>query len=101
MKLFGKRKAIGEYVEEWAATPGAVLADVRDPEEFAAGHIPGAVNLPLSALGSIPVKRDTPLYLYCLRGTRSLRAAALLKRSGYTNVRSIGGIRNWHGTPER
>ncbi len=73
---------------------------MRDPEEFASGHIPGAVNLPLSALGSIPVQRDTPLYLYCLRGTRSLRAAGILRRAGYTNVRSIGGIRDWHGETE-
>lgn len=44
--------------------------------------------------------KDKPLFLYCLRGTRSKRAAMILKRMGYQEVRSIGGIRGYKGDLE-
>ena len=66
--------------------------------------IPGSVNLPLSALDtaeiSIP-RRDTPLFVYCLAGTRSTQAVARLQRMGYTRVENIGGIRGYRGETER
>ena len=92
--LFGN---IRKGLEEYRATPGAVLVDVREADEFRAGHIPGAVNAPLSTLGSTDLPLDRPLFLYCLRGSRSARAAVLLKRRGCARVRSIGGIIGYKG----
>ncbi len=99
MIFFGKSK-INEAVEECRSTPGAVLLDVREIDEYRSGHIPGAVNVPLSGIGDIDIPRDKTLYIYCLRGTRSRRAAAALKRAGYT-ARSIGGIVSYKGTLEK
>ena len=92
---------INKGVKEYRTTPGAVLIDVREPGEFAAGHIPGAVNMPLSGSRNLSFDKDTPLYLYCLRGSRSLKASAILKGQGYTNVKSIGGITGYKGELER
>ena len=94
MLLFGN---INRGLAEYGSVPGAVLVDVREAEEFAAGHIPGAVNLPLSRIKTVALPKDTPLFLYCLRGSRSLRAVGILKRMGYTNLRSIGGINTYKG----
>ena len=81
-------------------TPNALLIDVREPDEYAAGHIPGAVNAPLSTLAQADLPADRPLFLYCLRGSRSARAAGLLTRRGYARVRSIGGINGYKGIRE-
>lgn len=94
---FWKRSDINDGVADCCATPGAVLLDVREAEEFAAGHIPGAVNLPLSRIASADVDKSTPLFVYCLRGSRSLRAVAALRSMGYADVRSIGGITAYRG----
>jgi rhodanese-related sulfurtransferase len=77
---------------------------VRTPAEFADGHIPGAVNVPLQQIGSIAAavpEAATPLFVYCLSGGRSAQAAAALKRAGYGDVRNIGGIGSWNGEVER
>ena len=87
--LFGN---INKGLEEYRAAHGAVLVDVREENEYSSGHIPGAVNLPLSMISTAVFPKDAPLFLYCLRGTRSRHAAGLLKRMGYTRVKSIGGI---------
>ena len=97
MILFGN---INKGLEEYRSTPGAVLVDVREPDEFASGHIPGAVNEPLSTINQVSLPKDKPLFLYCLRGTRSKQAAGILKRMGYT-VKSIGGISGYKGQLER
>ncbi len=83
---------------------GALLLDVRTAEEYAAGHIPGSRNLPLAEIdraGTLIEDPETPLFLYCYRGTRSLRAAAALKSMGYRQVTSIGGILGYRGELER
>ncbi len=91
---------INKGVANCRATPGAVLLDVRTPQEFAAGHIPGAVNVPLqiihTAFTAIPNKSD-PVYVYCRSGARSKTAAVQLGRMGYQTVKEIGGIVNWRG----
>ncbi len=80
---------------------GAVIVDVREPEEFAAGHIPGAKHVPKSYLetrieGAIP-DRSAHVILYCASGNRSAWAArTLLDDLGYENVESMtGGITLW------
>ena len=70
---------IDRGLEECRAASGSILVDVREADEYASGHIPGAVNAPLSTINNTTLPKDKPLFLYCLRGTRSKRAARILK----------------------
>lgn len=83
------------------STPGAVLLDVRTEAEYAQGHVPGSVNLPLDQLGAISYSKDTPLFVYCRSGARSGRGVEYLKRAGYEKAVNIGGIITYHGPVER
>lgn len=74
---------------------GRLIIDVREPQEFAGGHVAGAINLPPSKLmGDLPeltsVAKDTEIILYCRSGSRSNVAIQILKSKGYTNL--INGI---------
>ena len=82
-----------------------VLIDVRTPEEFASGHLLGAINIPLSDLQEnlrtwIPrLPKDVPIVLQCRSGVRSAQAAQILLRAGFTNVLNLdGGITEWTKT---
>ena len=105
MGFFTKRKGINEYAEEAAAAEGSLLLDVREPDEYRQGHLPGSVLIPLGELpfsiSRIGTDLDRPIYIYCLTGVRAGRAKAMLERTGYTNVKNIGGIRNWKGEIEK
>ena len=101
---FLKRTGINEGVEQYRKISGAVLLDVRTPQEYAEGHIPGGRNLPLQNIDKAAVlidNKDTPLFAHCLSGGRSRQAAAVLKQMGYTNVTNIGGIADYRGKVER
>jgi len=77
---------------------GALVIDVREPEEFAHGHVPGTVNLPQADLASRldEVPRDRPVYVICHSGMRSMRAAQFLKQVGYERVFGVsGGVKAW------
>lgn len=80
-------------------TPGALLLDVRSPQEYASGHLPGAVNLPLNQLAAIDVPKDRPIFAYCHSGARSARACAFLGRMGYQAV-NLGGLAGYSGNLE-
>ena len=85
------------------AIPGAVLLDVRTPQEHREGHIPGSRNVPLQALDKVAgvvADQDTPLFVYCHSGSRSSQAVSALQRMGYTNVKNIGGIAAYAGKVE-
>ena len=74
---------------------GAVFLDVREPDEFKAGHIPGAVNIPRGLLESrieeqIPDK-NTAIVVYCRSGVRSALASATLVKMGYKGVLNMDG----------
>lgn len=74
---------------------GKLIIDVREPQEYADGHVEGAINLPPSKLmGDLPelanVAKDTEIILYCRSGSRSNVAIQILKSKGYTNL--INGI---------
>jgi rhodanese-related sulfurtransferase len=76
----------------------AMVVDVREPEEFANGHVPGAVNLPQAELATRlnEVPRDRPVFLICQGGFRSLRAAQFLSQCGIADVASVkGGTEAW------
>lgn len=98
------RADINEGVAIFRKTNGAVLLDVRTAEEYAQGHIPSSVNLPLSGLSraeSVVSDRDTPIFVHCLSGARSAQATSVLKAMGYANVTNIGGINAYRGEMER
>ena len=91
---------INRGVEDCRRIPGAVLLDVRNPQEYRQGHIPESINIPLRMLDSaenVVENRDAALYVYCHSGVRSRQAAAQLKEMGYTNVNNIGGIADYSG----
>jgi rhodanese-related sulfurtransferase len=75
-----------------------MLADVREPGEFATGHIAGAVSIPQAELASRidELPRDRPVVTVCLSGARSYRSAQFLAQSGFDNVASLaGGMSGW------
>lgn len=78
----------------------AVILDVRSAEEFAEGHIPGAVQLAhtditeQTAAQAIPTE-DTVVLVYCRSGNRSATASATLAGLGYSRVYDFGGIKDW------
>lgn len=101
---FLKGPDINREVAAFRETPGGVLLDVRTPQEYGDGHIPGSVNAPLQTLGGgdpLPAGRDTPLFVYCHSGARSSQAVRLLTGMGYTNAKNIGGIAAYTGKVER
>ena len=73
----------------------ASIVDVRQPEEFAEGHYPGAVNIPL---GDIALRMEdfknmqTPIIAYCKSGGRSGMATTMLKQAGISEVHNAGGL---------
>ncbi|MBQ8534258.1 MAG: rhodanese-like domain-containing protein [Bacilli bacterium] len=71
-----------------------ILIDVREDYEFKAGHIPGAVNIPLGNITKIDYSLDKTIIVYCKSGNRSNQAAIKLKNMGY-NVKDMGGILDW------
>jgi rhodanese-related sulfurtransferase len=76
-----------------------IIIDVREPHEFASGHVEGAVNIPPSEImaGAVQLKgvpKDTELVLYCHSGSRSNVSMNILKGMGYTNL--VNGINKDH-----
>ena len=81
---------------------GFLIVDVRRPDEFAEGHIEGAINVPNEGIAEempeeLPDK-DQLLLIYCRTGRRSKEASEKLAKIGYKNVYEFGGINTWTGT---
>jgi rhodanese-related sulfurtransferase len=76
---------------------GAFLLDVRQPEEFTAGHAPEAVLVPLDQLGARQdeIPTDQPIVVVCRSGGRSAKAAEALVNAGYEAVNLAGGMKAW------
>ena len=101
---FLKGPDINEGVKEYRETNGAVLIDVRTPEEYREGHIPESMNIPLQSINKVTRiidDKSTPIFVLCLSGARSRQATNILKQLGYTNVKNIGGISSYKGKIER
>lgn len=101
---FLKSPDINQGIEDYENTKGAALLDVRTPQEYGQGHIPGSKNLPLQTLDHIKTivkEKSTPLFVYCYSGSRSRQAVSLLENMGYTNVKNLGGIASYHGKVEQ
>lgn len=76
---------------------GALLVDVRTPGEFAGGHLPGALNVPLQELDARAAelaKKNKPIVVYCASGMRSASASRVLQRAGAT-VFDLGAMSRW------
>jgi hydroxyacylglutathione hydrolase len=87
-----------DTVEAVRQNPGVYLLDVREPNEYAAGHIPGITLIPMgevaARLSELP--RDKEIIVTCRTGNRSSQVADLLREQGFTNVHNMtGGIVAW------
>lgn len=81
-------------------TQEVIVLDVREQDEFDAGHIPGAVLLPVGTItkdtaAAVIPELDTAVLVYCRSGNRSKTASKTLADLGYTNVYEFGGINTW------
>ena len=100
-----RRTTGGPWVNTTQAThlinrEDALVVDVREPNEFAAGHVLGAKNLPLARLDAsgadLAKKKERPVIVYCDGGERSAKALATLKKQGFTRVANLsGGLGAW------
>ena len=78
-----------------------IILDVRRPDEFAEGHIPGAINIPNEKIGSAEIAelpdKSQLILVYCRSGRRSKEASEKLVKLGYTNIVEFGGILDYKG----
>ena len=90
-----------EAVTMMAQESGYVILDVRRPDEFAAGHIPNAINIANESIGTDEIlelpDKDQLIMVYCRSGRRSKEASEKLVKLGYTNIVEFGGILDWKG----
>lgn len=97
--------SMDEAVEMMKKESGYIILDVRRPDEYAEGHIPGAINVPNEEIGTaeIPELPDKAqlILVYCRSGRRSKEASEKLVKLGYTNVVEFGGILDWKGKTQR
>ena len=94
-----------EAVTMMAQETGYIILDVRRPDEFAAGHIPNAINVPNESIGTDEIPelpdKDQLIMVYCRSGRRSKDASEKLVKLGYTNIVEFGGILDWKGEIEK
>ncbi len=90
-------KTLSGTAREWVSK-GALLLDVRTPDEYRQGHLEGAVNIPVQELPRrLPeVGEPTrPVVVYCAAGMRAQSATELLRRAGFAQVLCLGGMSAW------
>jgi rhodanese-related sulfurtransferase len=103
--LFSRKSSEGQSNEishedltEALGSGNCALVDVREAGEFAAGHVPGAVNQPLSSFDPVDLPKDKPVVLICLAGGRSAKALEKAIAAGRTDVVHYpGGMNGWRG----
>ncbi len=89
---------IGGEAARQLVTQGARLVDVRSRAEFRAGHIEGAINVPVDELGPRMTElepKGAPIVLYCRSGRRSAAAFERLQAAGFAAVYDLGSMRSW------
>ncbi|MBI5437987.1 MAG: rhodanese-like domain-containing protein [Nitrosomonadales bacterium] len=89
-----------ELIQRIKANPAGLILDVRSPEEYAEGHIPGAINIPHDQLGSrlaeISSHKDKDIVLYCKSGKRAGIAAGILQAAGFSKLlHLVGDMNGW------
>ena len=96
--------SMDEAVTMMAQETDYIILDVRRPDEFAAVHIPNAINVANESIGTdeIPelLDKNQLIMVYCRSGRRSKEAAEKLVKLGYTNIVEFGGILDWKGEIE-
>jgi rhodanese-related sulfurtransferase len=101
---FGPKAITTDQLAERLRDGAPILLDVREPDEFAGGHVPGARNVPMAKLPEDAAHLDpeAEVLLICQSGRRSATAARHLASVGFTDVHSVkGGTSAWHGRLER
>ena len=93
-----------EAVNMMARETGYIILDVHRHDEFAAGHIPNAINVPNESIGTDEIpelpNKDQLIMVYCRSGRRSKEASKKLVKLGYKNIVEFGGILDWKGEIE-
>ena len=96
--------SMDEAVTMMAQESDYIILDVRRADEFAAGHIPNAINVANESIGTDEIAelpdKDQLIMVYCRSGRRSKEAADKLVKLGYTNIVEFGGILDWTGKVE-
>ena len=100
-----KSISMEEAKEEFAKSENYIILDVRRADEFAEGHIPGAINVANEDIGEekpagLPDLNQV-IFVYCRSGRRSKEASTKLAALGYTNIYEFGGILDWDGEIEK
>ena len=94
------RQISQEEAKKMMDTREVQILDVREQDEFDAGHIPGAVLLPVGTItgetaAAVIPEKDSVVLVYCRSGNRSKTASAALAELGYTGIYEFGGINTW------
>ena len=96
-----RRITMGEAVAMMEQETDYIILDARRPDEFATGHIPGAINIANESIGANEIPelpdKDQLIMVYCRSGRRSKEASEKLVKLGYTNIVEFGGILDWKG----
>lgn len=96
----GGELSVDEFEKQINAIPGVQLIDVRTPDEFAGGHLQGAVNADINGASFeeevAKLDKSKAVYVYCLSGGRSSSAANNLREKGFTSVYTMPGIMAWN-----
>ena len=100
---------INENLYDMRNIRNAVLVDVRTPEEYNEGHVPGAINLDAELCGranrayveSVLPDKTARVFTYCYSGSRSGMASAFLREMGYDRAENIGGFEGYTGPVEK
>ena len=96
--VFGRGREIQGAEARKLVAAGARLLDVRSPEEFGGGHLPGAINIPVKELDRHLADvgpLDGDVVVYCRSGHRSSRATEVLRAHGFTKVHNLGPMTAW------
>ena len=97
--------SMNEAVEMMKKESGYIILDVRRPDEYAEGHIPGAINIPNEKIGTAEISelpdKSQLILVYCRSGRRSKEASEKLVKLGYTNIVEFGGIQDYEGEIEK
>ena len=97
--------SMNEAVKMMKDEKNYIILDARRPDEFAEGHIPGAINVPNEEIGTVEIAelpdKSQMILVYCRSGRRSKEASEKLVKLGYTNIVEFGGILDWKGEIEK
>lgn len=97
--------SMNEAVKMMKDEKNYIILDARRPDEYAEGHIPGAINVPNEEIGTAEIAelpdKSQLILVYCRSGRRSKEASEKLVKLGYTNIVEFGGILDWKGEIEK